>query len=164
MNVPLNIDWQQILLHLLNFVILFAILNFLLYNPVKKFMDKRCEYYKGIDDEAKKNLQQAEEMKKKYAEKLHSVDSEIEEKRQASNKALSEKAAQSMILAKQEADKIISEAYKKAKNERNILISEAQEEITDMVTRATEKIILESGVSESYEQFLAAVERSNENE
>ena len=71
---------------------------------------------------------------------------------------------QSMILAKQEADKIISEAYKKAKNERNIIISEAQEEITDMVTRATEKIILESGVSESYEQFLAAVERSNENE
>ena len=69
-----------------------------------------------------------------------------------------------MILAKQEADKIISEAYKKAKNERNIIISEAQEEITDMVTRATEKIILESGVSESYEQFLAAVERSNENE
>ena len=103
-------------------------------------------------------------MKKKYAEKLHSADSEIEEKRQASNKALSEKAAQSMILAKQEADKIISEAYKKAKNERNIIISEAQEEITDMVTRATKKIILESGVSESYEQFLAAVERSNENE
>ena len=33
-----------------------------------------------------------------------------------------------------------------------------------MVTRATKKIILESGVSESYEQFLAAVERSNENE
>ena len=64
MNVPLNIDWQQILLHLLNFVILFAILNFLLYNPVKKFMDKRFEYYKGIDDESKKNLQQAEEMKK----------------------------------------------------------------------------------------------------
>ena len=87
-----------------------------------------------------------------------------EEKRQASNKALSEKAAQSMILAKQEADKIISEAYKKAKNERYIIISEAQDEITDMVTRATEKIILESGVSESYEQFLAAVERSNENE
>ena len=43
MNVPLNIDWQQILLHLLNFVILFAILYFLLYDPVKKFMDKRCE-------------------------------------------------------------------------------------------------------------------------
>lgn len=36
MNMPLNMDWQQILLHLLNFVILFAILYFLLYEPVKK--------------------------------------------------------------------------------------------------------------------------------
>ena len=72
--------------------------------------------------------------------------------------------ARGFLSAKQEADRIVSEAYKKAKNERNIIISEAQEEITDMVTRATEKIILESGVSESYEQFLTAVERSNENE
>ena len=31
MNIPLNIDWQQILLHVLNFVILFGGLYFLLY-------------------------------------------------------------------------------------------------------------------------------------
>ncbi len=31
MNIPLNIDWQQILLHLLNFVILAGGLYFLLY-------------------------------------------------------------------------------------------------------------------------------------
>ena len=32
--MPLNIDWQQILLHLLNFAILFAGLWLLLYKPV----------------------------------------------------------------------------------------------------------------------------------
>ena len=36
--MPLNIDWQQILLHLLNFVILAGGLYFLLYKPVKNFM------------------------------------------------------------------------------------------------------------------------------
>ena len=41
MNIPLNIDWQQILLHVLNFVILFGGLYFLLYKPVKNFMAKR---------------------------------------------------------------------------------------------------------------------------
>lgn len=41
MNLPLNIDWQQILLHAFNFVLLFAILYFLLYKPVKDFMEKR---------------------------------------------------------------------------------------------------------------------------
>ena len=164
MNVPLNIDWQQILLHLLNFVILFAILYFLLYDPVKKFMDKRCEYYKNMEDEAKKNLKQAEELKNEYVEKLHSADSEIEEKRQAANKSLSEKTAQSMLLAKQEADRIVSDAYKKAEGECKKLLESAQNEIADMVADAAEKIVVNASTSGAYNNFLNSVQRSEEDE
>ena len=32
-GIPLNIDWQQILLHLFNFTILFGALYILLYKP-----------------------------------------------------------------------------------------------------------------------------------
>ena len=49
MNIPLNIDWQQILLHLLNFVILAGGLYLLLYKPVKTFMEKRQQYYQEQD-------------------------------------------------------------------------------------------------------------------
>ena len=42
MNLPLNIDLQQIFLHMLNFVILAGGLYFILYSPVKKFMDQRA--------------------------------------------------------------------------------------------------------------------------
>ena len=41
MNLPLNIDFQQILLHLLNFVILAGGLYLLLYKPVNKFIKKK---------------------------------------------------------------------------------------------------------------------------
>ena len=164
MNVPLNIDWQQILLHLLNFVVLFAILYFLLYDPVKKFMDKRCEYYKNIDDEAKKNLQESEGLKAEYAEKLHSVDKEIEEKRQAANKSLAEKTAQSMLLAKQEAEQIVSDAYKKAEGERKKLLENAQNEIADMVASAAEKIVVNASTSDAYDNFLNSVKRSEADE
>ena len=37
--MPLNIDFVQILLHLLNFVILAGGLTLLLFNPVKKFIE-----------------------------------------------------------------------------------------------------------------------------
>ena len=60
MKIPLNINWQQILLHLFNFAVLFGILYYLLYSPVKKFMAKREEYYKKMDDDAKKNLENSE--------------------------------------------------------------------------------------------------------
>lgn len=38
MGVPLNIDWQQILLHVFNLIILTGGLYFLLYQPVTAFM------------------------------------------------------------------------------------------------------------------------------
>ena len=41
MNIPLNIDWQQILLHLFNFAILVGGLYLLLYNPVKTVRRRR---------------------------------------------------------------------------------------------------------------------------
>ena len=41
MNLPLNIDFQQILLHLLNFVILAGGLYLLLYKPVNKFITEK---------------------------------------------------------------------------------------------------------------------------
>ena len=65
-GIPLNIDWRQILLHLLNLVILFLILYFLLYNPVKKFMEKRKKYYEDQDAESKNKLADAEAKQKAY--------------------------------------------------------------------------------------------------
>ena len=49
MGVPLNIDWQQILLHMFNLIILTGGLYFLLYQPVTAFMKKRQEYYAGLE-------------------------------------------------------------------------------------------------------------------
>ena len=56
MNMPLNIDWQQILLHVLNFTILFAVMYFFLFKPVKDFMEKREASYQKKHDDAKKAL------------------------------------------------------------------------------------------------------------
>ena len=63
MNVPLNIDWQQILLHLMNFAILAGGLYLLLYKPVKQFMAKREAYYQGLADQAADKLREAEALK-----------------------------------------------------------------------------------------------------
>ena len=67
--MPLNIDWQQILLHLLNFVILFAGLWLLLYKPVKKFMNGRREKYEKMDADAEKKTAEAEEKRAEYEKK-----------------------------------------------------------------------------------------------
>ena len=52
MNIPLNIDWQQILLYLFNFSILVGGLYLLLFKPVKNFMDKRAKHYQDMENAA----------------------------------------------------------------------------------------------------------------
>ena len=67
MGIPLNVDWQQILLHLFNFIILFGGLWLLLYKPVKNFMAKREAYYKDMDKAAAEKLAAAENEQQKYS-------------------------------------------------------------------------------------------------
>lgn len=164
MNLPLNIDWQQILLHLLNFVILFAVLYFFLYKPVKDFMDKRTDYYKKIDDEAKANLENSEKIKEEYSAKLASVQDEISSLKDKAHKEIEKTNAVKIKQAENEAEKIITSARQAVDQERAQMLKEVQSEISEMVTTATEKIVLQSSTSESYEQFLSAVERGGENE
>lgn len=164
MNVPLNIDFQQILLHLFNFVILFAVLYFLLYNPVKKFMKKRTEYYKSVDDKANAELKKSEELKKEYTDKLLALENELEEKRQNEHRKISEEKEKDLSAARAEADKILANARKAAEIEKSKIISSAQNEILDMAAEAAEKIVKTSDVSDSYDSFLASAKRGDRNE
>lgn len=164
MNLPLNIDWQQILLHLFNFVLLFAILYFLLYQPVKEFMDKRTQYYKKIDDDAKSNFEDSQKTKEEYENKLAAADAEISARNEKARKEQEESKARKIKEAEKEAEKIIKDAHETLEKERVKMLKEAQDEISDMVVSVTEKIVLQASTSESYEQFLTAVEKGEEHE
>lgn len=160
--MPLNIDWQQILLHLLNFFILAFVLYLLLYKPVKKFMEKRKAHFSEMEDKAKTALEEAENSKREYDEKAKEIKTHGEElKRQAAEEA--EKYRQSEIkAAKAEADKIIEDAKTEGEKEKSRIVEGASSEITGIITAATEKIVLKSTTSDAYEQFLKVAE-SKEN-
>ena len=162
--MPLNIDWQQILLHLFNFVILFAILYFLLYAPVKKFMEERCAYYKNLEEEANENLENSKKSKAEYNLKLSECEKEISEKKALLYKELEKTSDDIIKKAEEEAEKIISEARKNAENERTKIIREAQNEISDITSSAIEKIVINSSTSDAYDSFLDSVKRSGANE
>ena len=112
-GIPLNIDWRQILLHLLNLVILFLILYFLLYNPVKKFMEKRKKYYEDRDAESNAKLAAATERKAKYDELL--------------GKADEEESAEVLRAATEKAEKIKKNAEDRAMEELSSVIADAAE-------------------------------------
>ena len=159
MNIPLNIDWQQILLHLFNFVILFAVLYFLLYSPVKKFMDEREKHFAELEKEANDKLSKSESVLRDYKDKLDGVSDEIA---QMKKKAMSDaKSASDLKLeqAQKEADKIINDAKISIEREHKKMISNARNEISDLVTKTAEKIVSSSDTLASYDAFLDEVKR-----
>lgn len=158
MSIPLNIDWQQILLHLLNFVILAGGLYLLLYKPVKAFMEKRQAYYQQQDTRAAENLANAEKTAAEVRQQLKNADAAAAEKLAAAQKEADAALAQRLDDARAQADKILADAHEAARREHDKLLDDAQKELKDLAVTATEKLVLQSG-GDAFDQFLDAAER-----
>lgn len=153
MNIPLNIDWQQILLHLFNFAILAAGLYLLLYKPVKDFMEKRMDYYQKLNTEAKRDIQDAESMKIEYEKRLALTEQEIAEKKAEADKELEQQKRQKLQEAQEEADRILSEARVKAEKEKEKLLEDTREQIADTAISAAKKLVKDA-ISQEQEKVL----------
>lgn len=157
--MPLNIDWQQILLHLLNFVLLFAILYFLLYKPVRKFMAKRAEYYESLDAQAKQALAEAEQSRDAYAEKLAAADAEIADRKKEAFAELEEASELHRHRTEEQAKKLIEDAHASIEADRTKMLQEARREITGLVAEAAEKLVTSDTTAQAYDRFLDTAER-----
>ncbi len=161
--VPLNIDWQQILLHLLNFVILVGALYFLLFSPIKKFMAARTAHYQQMNEEATQKLANAKEKDEKISAKLNDLQNEIKNKKLAAIQELDKFKEEQVKEAKIEADSIIKKANEEALRDKKKILGECDEQIRQMVDEATAKIVLNSSCSDAFDQFLDAAEGSEDN-
>lgn len=157
MNIPLNINWQQILLHLFNFAILTGGLYFLLYKPVKDFMEKRTKHYQEMEDEAQKKVGEAEALNAEYRRQLQNAENEIHQKRVEAMQSIKEMSDQRLAEAVSRADAIVAEAEKEADRSRARALRDAQRELQDLAVAATKKIVLASN-EDAFDQFLSAAE------
>lgn len=157
--IPLNIDWQQILLHLLNFLILAVVLTLLIYRPVKRFLEKRKKHYEDRENDIEEKRQNAEEMQSEYEHRLSGVEDEITYRREAARREAEEAARRTTEAADDQAAEILSRAQSGAEAQKRKLIEEAGSDITNMVVSATEKLLAASQSEKTdaalYERFIS---------
>ena len=157
--MPLNIDWQQILLHLFNFVILAGGLYFLLYKPVKKFMAWRKTQYDEREAEAARTESEAEALKRKYEEMIRQAETEIQQMKERASEELEAEKRQQLEEARAEARRIIGTAKKTAEIRTQKVLEDAHEEIRSLAVGMVEKLVLESS-GDALDRFLAEAERN----
>ena len=163
MSLPLNINIQQILLHMLNFVILTGGLYFILYGPVKKFMDQRQAHYAEMDKAAADKLAEAEKLAADRRAQLDHVEDELRERRAESQKIAQAAAQQQLDRAQQQADQIIAGARKSAESIRAKAVTDSQKELKELAMAAAEKLALSSS-RDAFDEFLNLAEEGDQHE
>lgn len=153
MNIPLNVDWQQILLHWMNLVILTGGLYFLLYKPVKQFIEKREAHYRELDEQAARKLEEAETLKASYQAKLDGAEEEIRQTRAKAQAAVQQSVEEQMAQAKQ----IIAKAQAEAVSVRERMMKESQRELRELTVKAVKKLTVKADM-DLFNQFLDLAE------
>lgn len=155
--MPLNIDWQQILLHWMNLAILTGGLYFLLYKPVKKFMDEREAHYSAVEEQAEGKMREAQQLLEQYRQKLDGAEEEAREIRAKAQQSAQEAAEAQRAEAEAEARQIVAHAMVEAEHSRERARLEAQHELRELAAAAAQKLVFEQE-ADPFELFLDAAE------
>ena len=155
--MPLNINLQQILLHWMNLAVLTGALYFLLYKPVKDFMDKRAAHYQELEEQAADKLAQAERLECQAKAKLEAADDEIHDERMRAQQAASDAAQEQLAQAEEQARRIIAKAEAEAVQSKERALRESQREMRDLAAKAAKKLAAKPG-DDFFDQFLDLTE------
>ena len=160
--MPLNIDWQQILLHMLNFVILAGGLYFILYKPVKSFMAKREQHYKEMNDAAETNRAEAAALRKATQEKYDAAVDEIVHMRTKASDEIEAEKQRLLGEARAEARRILETAGKTAEMRSKKALADSNDELRALAMEAVEKLLINDG--SALDKFLDAAESEQRDE
>ena len=155
--MPLNINLQLILLHWMNLAILTGGLYFLLYKPVKQFMEKREAHYRELDRQAADKLAQAEQLRADCQAKLDAADDEIRQERAQAQQAAAQAAQEQVEQAQEQARHIIAKANSEAEQSRERALRESQKEMRELAAKAAKKLAAQPG-ADFFDQFLDLTE------
>ena len=160
--MPLNIDFVQVLLHLLNFVILAGGLAILVYKPVMKFLDARRAKFEALAEQNQAAKEESDRLQQAYASRLADAEAEIAEQRQKAERESAEAAKAYLDAAKEKAASILSAAETEAEARRAQILDSAQTEIGELVIEAAQKLLSDTADAERtsalYDEFLRCAE------
>lgn len=162
----LGIDFVQVLLHLLNFVILAGGLTLLVYKPVVKFLDARRARFEALEEQNQAAKEENDRLLQAYAQRHNEAEAEIAELRAKAEREAAETARGYIDSAKVKAAAILANAEEEAEARRAQILDSAQTEIGELVIEAAQKLLVDTADPERtaalYDEFLRRAEAKDE--
>ncbi|MCK5130374.1 MAG: F0F1 ATP synthase subunit B [Clostridiales bacterium] len=137
----MKLDYVSIIAYILNVVVLFFFLRWLLYKPVKKFIDARSAAF----DERVENLAKQEtdiaQQKKKYDDFIADSQKEANKVIQQSRENAKKRAETIIDEAKQSAKDLISHTRDEIAEERDAAQARMREEVADIAVGIATRVL-----------------------
>lgn len=137
----LGIDWQLLVVQLINFFLLIGVLTFLLYRPVLRLLDERQDRIKRSMDDVKKIENQKKELDAWRVEQMKKIDLEAGKLLEQSRKQAEDLRKELVANAEREATQIVTKAKEQLEQERTRMMNEVQGMLASIVVKMTEKVL-----------------------
>ena len=128
----LGLEWQSIVLHLFNLVVLTVGLYFLLFKPVKRMVKERQAKVKKIEKENAELNEEVKKMKESTEAVLSDAKKEAAVIHENAVKVANQKADEIVAEARQQAKGLLTRTEEEMTEERRKLASDIEKQITDV--------------------------------
>jgi len=128
-------------MQLFNVCVLAALLSYLLYKPVQKFLKERADKIKSQINKAAEDMAAASDLKEQYTGNLKGIEKERQEILDAAQKLAQEKSRDVMQEAKKEADAIKERAHLDIVKEQEQIREALRLHIIETASKMAEKLV-----------------------
>ncbi len=153
----IGIAWQGLIAQLVSFAILFGLLTFLLYKPVRRILDERS-------NRIKESMDQVEQIKVKMAETEERVREQLEAARRDGQTVVAQAGQmgervkeEARLEARREAESIMARARIEIGRERDEAIEDLRRQFVELAILAAEKVINETLDKEKHRRLIDEV-------
>lgn len=136
-----SIGYWNIFVTIANTFILFLIVKFLLFKPVRKVLADRAKEVQDMYDQADADRKQAEAMKKDYTESIANAKQEANEITQSATRRAAARSEEILAEANRQAQDMKRRAEQSIEQERKKAMNEIKDEIAGLSVMIASKIV-----------------------
>jgi F-type H+-transporting ATPase subunit b len=144
----------EIAVYMVNILLLVGVLAFLLYKPVKKFLNQRRGRIEDDLSSAKRQLEEAGQLKAKYENLLAGIGEEREEILSQANKRAVERSDELLFEARKEADAIHNRAVAELELERKNAFNDMKEQMIEISALMAGRFVKVSMDRETQDKYI----------
>ncbi|TCK87904.1 ATP synthase F0 subcomplex B subunit [Natranaerovirga hydrolytica] len=139
---------------IITLLLLFAVMSYFLYEPIRSFMEKRSEKIRKDIEDASQQKKDALKLKEDYETKLKDINKEADVILSDARKKAMGKEEEIIQKAKEEAKRIMERAHLEIEREKEKVKEDVKTEMIDIATVLAEKFVAKSIEEKEYNELI----------